>query len=98
MSMTKPDKGSTLKRCRPDERFHVGTVRSIERGRNGPYAVVVCNDPECPYHGPEASITFSCQAPVWQEDYAPTGGDIVCLRNVHEKTRGLRSERVEPVG
>ena len=68
-----------------DNKSYTAVVqKTIVDGKHGPYAVVELEK--------IGSVTFSLQAPVWNDDRWPEEGDVVVLTRVRKKRAGWRAE------
>lgn len=56
----------------------------VPKGRHGPYAVARCDQIG-------ATVTFSLDISVWEEDDAPEEGTYVMLSDVRKKRAGWRA-------
>ena len=66
-----------------NEKYTVVVEKVVTNGKHGPYAVGSSEE--------LGLITFSLQAPVWNETDHPEGGSIVILSGITKKRAGWRA-------
>ncbi len=68
------------------QRAYVAVVQQVKKGHHGWYGIATAN-------GISGSITFSLDAPVWEEEERPEAGTHVVLSGLIHKRAGWRARK-----